>query len=252
MIERAGGQRPEMVDERLREALDVLLEWDKLAEADRVGSSIFHMWLKQMAVLTLKPHLGDELFGEWTTECGAHDTIIPLLMRIDRGETRLDWLNPEPDGTVTLDEAVLEGLKRAVEELEQKLGPDMTQWRWDRLHRFRLVHPLGVDWSPGPFGFHGSMDTVDHAEPFLMAENFDFTGGPSMRMVVDMRGRLEHAQNVIPGGQSGSRSGKHYNDQLPLWLENEARPMFFSQSEIEENAEEVFRFVPKCGTIGSG
>ena len=43
---------------------------------------------------------------------------------------------------------MLEALRGALDDLEQRFGPDPEGWRWGRVHELRFPHALG-DANPG-------------------------------------------------------------------------------------------------------
>ena len=124
----------------------------------------------------------------------------------------------------------------------------MENWQWGKIHTITLRHGLSdfkARYNNGPYPRSGSNDTVDNAWFPFFGSDFRSTGGPSLRMTIEMKPRVEHAVNTIPGGQSGDRESKHYEDQLlNFWLKHEAHPMLFTREQIKKNLEQTISLVP--------
>jgi penicillin amidase len=141
-------------------------------------------------------------------------------------------------------------LLRAVRDALAKLaGPDFQaafggsadqdDYRWGRLHRVTLDHPLGGPFNiPPAFGAFpqpladlpgiptdGGFDTVDAATHDVRADaagEFGFGGGPANRYVSELRAPGEvHAESSLPGGTSGVPGSPFYVNLLPAWLTND-------------------------------
>jgi penicillin amidase len=141
-------------------------------------------------------------------------------------------------------------LLRAVQAALAKLsGPDFQaafggstdqdDYRWGRLHRVTLDHPLGGPFNiPPAFGAFpppladlpgiptdGGFETVDAATHNARADatgEFGFGGGPANRYVSELRGPGDvHASSSLPGGTSGVPGSPFYVNLLPEWLTND-------------------------------
>ena len=141
-------------------------------------------------------------------------------------------------------------LLRAVQAALAKLsGPDFQaafggstdqdDYRWGRLHRVTLDHPLGGPFNiPPAFGAFpppladlpgiptdGGFETVDAATHNARADatdEFGFGGGPANRYVSELRGPGDvYAESSLPGGTSGVPGSPFYVNLLPEWLTND-------------------------------
>jgi penicillin amidase len=141
-------------------------------------------------------------------------------------------------------------LLRAVQAALAKLsGPDFQaafggstdqdDYRWGRLHRVTLDHPMGGPFNiPPAFGAFpppladlpgiptdGGFETVDaatHSARADAANEFGFGGGPANRYVSELRGPGDvHAESSLPGGTSGVPGSPFYVNLLPEWLTND-------------------------------
>jgi penicillin G amidase len=141
-------------------------------------------------------------------------------------------------------------LLRAVKAALTKLsGPDFQaafggstdkgDYRWGRLHRVTLDHPIGGPFNiPPAFGAlpppladlpgiptDGGFETVDASTHNVRADaagEFGFGGGPANRYVGELRAPGDvHAESSLPGGTSGVPGSPFYVNLLPQWLTND-------------------------------
>jgi len=140
---------------------------------------------------------------------------------------------------------------------------DMSEWLWGYRHQAEfqslvgayiddpvigsIFAPFGVDTDDLPLGDLEPGDPRHYLEWFprpadnrcidagnngLSGRSFRHGSGPVMRMVFALgQGDIEGV-NVIPGGQSGILDSEHYDDQLELWLANEALPVPITVDEV--------------------
>jgi penicillin amidase len=149
-----------------------------------------------------------------------------------------------PDAASARDYLLLKSLKDSLTQLSGSAfapafgnSTTLADYRWGKLHRFVLVHPLG-----GPFNIPGAnpypftdlapnlpgisrdsgYETVNPGGGRLRVSgvnDFMFSGStaPGRRFVGEMATPIS-AVEVIPGGESAVLGDPHYADQLPLWL----------------------------------
>jgi penicillin G amidase len=117
---------------------------------------------------------------------------------------------------------------------------DQDDYRWGRLHRVTLDHPLGGPFNiPPAFGAFpppladlpgiptdGGFETVDASTHNARADatnEFGFGGGPANRYVAELRAPGDvRAVSSLPGGTSGVPGTPFYVNLLPGWLTNDA------------------------------
>jgi penicillin G amidase len=96
---------------------------------------------------------------------------------------------------------------------------------WGELHVTQIAHPLGVvsalnrslGLNIGPFPNGGSGNTVKVAGYGGRTPPFVNAYGPSQRHVVDMANVDGDGGFVIPTGEGGVPTSRHYRDQTPMW-----------------------------------
>jgi penicillin G amidase len=116
---------------------------------------------------------------------------------------------------------------------------DQDDYRWGRLHRVTLDHPLGGPFSipaaagafPPPLpdlpgiptdGGFESVDASTHNARADATNEFGFGGGPANRYVSELRAPGDvHAESSLPGGPGGVPGSPLYVNLLPEWLTND-------------------------------
>jgi penicillin amidase len=117
----------------------------------------------------------------------------------------------------TLDDDLAAAMRDAVRETRDRA--------WGEIHVTEIDHPLGVvavlnrslGLNIGPFPNGGAGNTVKVAGYGGASPPFVNSYGPSQRHVVDMADVDGDGGFVIPTGQSGVPTSRHYRDQTPMW-----------------------------------
>ncbi len=135
---------------------------------------------------------------------------------------------------------------------------DQGDYRWGRLHRVVLDHPLGPPFDvpgaafPPSFGDlpgiatdggFGVVDASSHSARADDADDFMFGSGPVRRYVGGPeQGRWISGQSSLPGGESGVLGSPFYANLLGEWLTNEAHPHLTRRGHVirEATLREVF------------
>jgi penicillin G amidase len=221
---------PASGDQRL--ALDLLRPWDGDVRADSAAAAVFEVWSGLLARRLWSATLGEELFARYHADREVwHCRVLPTLVE-DPAQT----------------DAVASALDEAVAELRARLGDDVAAWRWGALHRVRLAHPLAA--IPGLEGLFVAIDAEVGGDETTVAQmsfdaryGFDVVVIPSWRAVFDLAD-LDRSVGVLPTGISGNPASPHWNDQGPLWLAGETRPMPFSEGAVIESAQHSLDLYP--------
>ena len=119
---------------------------------------------------------------------------------------------------------------------------NQSDYRWGRLHRTVLAHPIGGPFSVPPAGgafpqplpnlpgipVDGGLHTVDQGTHQINRDNsngFMFSFAPALRYVASLESSGITAVSSLPGGQSGVPGSPFYLNLLGRWLTNEAFPL---------------------------
>jgi penicillin amidase len=235
--------RARPADERAAEALKHVEAWDLRLEADSVGAAIFNAWFARVSEALFAERLGPELYEEyyprkaWTTNW-AYDAVREIL-----AHPQAFWVGGDgSDNAAARDRLLGRALEAACRDLEERLGPDVAEWRWGKLHRVQFRHVLaqaipGLDelLSLGPFEVGGGDDTVNRGVLYP-AEGFADGAVASWRGIIDL-GDFDRSSSVITTGNSGNPASPHFGDQAPLWASGASHPMPFTRAAVEREAE---------------
>ena len=221
-------------DAALTQALKLLEGWNHEESTGSAAAAIYEVWATK--------HLGK------TTVAKAAPEAARL---IDNGQLQavIEYLE-HPDGALGADPAaardaiLLESLKSALAELNQRLGPDMTTWSWGRLHRATfepavavLADPeLRAQMSVGPLQTPGSSSTP-RAQAYRPSD-FSVIAGASVRLVMDV-GAWDNSVAMNTPGQSDDPLSAHYRDLFPMWAQGSYVPLRFSRAAVDGDAEDV-------------
>jgi penicillin G amidase len=232
-------------DERQKEAIAMLAEWDLDLRADSAPAAIYEVWCHHVALRVLGRLLEDDallahLYGrrQWTN--AFQYQVLPNLL--DYPTAR--WFGR--NGVGARDEVLREALDGALDELAAKLGEEMAAWRWGALHRARFRGRLAMVFpelfSAGEVEMGGDEQTILQAM-FEPGSSYDVVVTASWRQIVDLSDWDASVGTHAPG-QSGNPTDPHWGDLLPLWAGGRHHPLPFSRGAVEEAAEATFRLTP--------
>jgi penicillin amidase len=238
-------------DEGPARALEFLRSWNGTMDTESVGATIYTVTRDQLTgllmsqpkllALNTNPFTDEPRLPAVKPEALIMWTILPTLLGKD--DTTLlaegqDW-----------ESLLIEALGRAVEWLKGKLGPNMEEWRWGRLHRTLPVHPLaavsselGELLNPPPVSIGGDGDTPQAAR-ISPGVSYNVVHASVARYVFDLAD-WDNSRWVVPLGSSGHPGSRHYADQAGLWADVELVPMLYSWERIIADAETEQRLEP--------
>jgi penicillin amidase len=194
----------------LAQALEHLRRWDFEVRADSVAAAIFNVffphWCKTVTAVRFPP--------EWAGFVAANAGGIAV--RLLQGDPH-GWFERKPRV-----EAARDALRATLDELTSRLGQDMSQWIWGRLHVLLQKHFLSgrgelgqlLDRSGTPLQGDGTTvfsNTPDPSHAVWL--------GAGYRMIVDFAEPEPGLWHIEVGSVSGHPGSPHYDDQLRLWHE---------------------------------
>jgi penicillin amidase len=228
-------------DPSVQRALALLRKWDGDLSVDSSAGALFEVWAYR--------HLARAVMTQWIggrTRLVDDVTDEKLLYDVFEGSSAEVWLSrlEDPSQSQSARRATLiDSLAAAISETESRLGSDMSRWKWGRLHRAELTHPVSalldaserekVDVGPAPRG--GSGATVNSTAYTL--DDFIQRYGASFRMVLDV-GSWDDSVAMNTPGQSGDPSSVHYRDLFEAWARDESFPLLYSRERILEATEQ--------------
>jgi penicillin amidase len=220
-------------------ALRLLRGWNASEDADSPQAALYEVWSSRHLPRAFK----QALLGKAAAAFEAPDFVV-LLDVLENPETRFTG-----NATEQRDRLLLTTLATAYHELESLQGSSSQDWQWGRLHHNFSEHPLSavVDAATrarvnvGPLERNGGPYTPDAAH--FRPGDFRDTGGPSVRIVIDL-GNWDNSRAVNHPGQSGNPDSPHYRDLAPLWLKGEYFPLLYSRNAVEGATEKRILLTP--------
>jgi len=230
-----GAARPE----EARAARDALLAWDGTAAPYSRGAAIYEVLFTRWMQAVARERLGADVGGfVWPWTGGLAGSLLA-------GDDGAGWSGSRR----RRDELLHEVAMAAIVELTALLGPDVGEWRWGRLHRLGLHHPLasrgslgellhkplvevgGDPWSINNSGYVGG-GGARQADP----RAFEAASGAGYRMVVDLGESPPRAWTVTAESQSAHPGSAHWTDQLEDFVSGRYHPVPLDPSEVDASA----------------
>lgn len=220
--------------------------------SDSVATSLFNASMLRLVKLAFDDELGAMGQSPGTKGLGRLVQFAILeptrlaTYSASKGDTVL-WDNLSTTEVETRDERIAAAMMQGAFYLRDRLGADMAQWQWGKLHTLTLaslVPPTAGESAvtlpaPGnakfPVGFPRPGDNfgVDAANSGLTnPEKFSYENGPVQRLVVEMTPTGPKAWNALPGGQVFDPASPHHADEVEFWRRNQAPPLYFTESDV--------------------
>jgi penicillin G amidase len=149
------------------------------------------------------------------------------------------------------DDVLLAAMTDARKEATSLMARDTGQWSWGRIHRVTLRNTTlgesGVGaverlFNRGDYPAPGGSAVVN-AMGYDTTEGYAVTYGPTMRMLVDLS-NLDDSRWVNQSGNSGHAYHPNYDDQLPLWIDNQLLAFPFGRAAVDATTAHRLELVP--------
>ena len=228
-------------------ALEKLENWNYELRRRSQAAPVFEVLYRKVAENIVKDELSPELFKSLK---GQRRLLENLILNV-LPEKKSVWIDDKNTAEKEVfGDIVIRSFRETVNELNQKMGEDVEEWEWGKIHTFTLSHPLGVvgmldkafSLNRGPFEMPGSYHTVC---PYSYSFNnlYKVNHGASHRHIFDLSD-WDVSQTVIPTGTSGIPASDFYLDQTKLYLQNRYHSDFFSRGKVINNARFNMKLVP--------
>jgi penicillin amidase len=226
-------------------AIDLLRKWNGDATGASVAAAIFAAWFQHLAPTIAGDDLGPLLIDRYKERYSFVTRFLERTLAANDSSWCDDRTTPKVE---SCDDAVAIALRRGMADLEQRLGSDMTRWRWDAVHQAIFPHqgldavatlrpllsrsvPNGGDWSTIDVG------PVDALHPY------EQRSVPGYREIIDLS-PANDSRFIDAVGESGHFLSKHYDDFQRDWQAVRYRKMRMSRPEVENGATGRLRLTP--------
>lgn len=215
-------------------ALYELKNWNYLSDRESVGATIYHHFDFFLLQIIL-----DELPEKQRMQYLTTTSSWYLKERLFQEPMNLWWDKLSTSEIESMDDIILETFKTALVDLEKQLGPDIENWRWDRLHTIEFPHPFGMNkylksfFNKGPYPVAGSINVINHYRRKGVDDGHKVKSGPSTRRIVDFS-KPEKSLGILPLGNSGHMLSPFFDNQRERFLNGQYRAQLLNESDIEQ------------------
>jgi penicillin amidase len=233
-------------DTRTKQALSILGQWNFNATGDSAASAIFQAWFLHLAPALV----GDELGPQVTPSYEGRFSYVTRFVTDIITAGASPWCdNVNTPQKETCDQTLTKALEDGLDDLQARMGSDLTRWRWDTIHHAVFPHqgldsvsvlrpllsrsvPNGGDWS-----------TVD-VGPVATASPYDQISIPGYRQVIDLS-PANDSRFLDAVGQAGHFLSVHYDDFLSDWKAVRHKKMRMTRADADNGALGTLRLKPQ-------
>ena len=233
------------LDERSERAVEILRAWDGTMDRDGAAPTIysaFRMKLNRRVLEHVLGPLAAEALDAPGSRAPAHIRHLESLLVTHARDGDGSLLPADAEWAEVLAEALAEAVAWLGED--ERLGEDMDDWLWSKVHFTRPRHTLSDAYpdfaellDPPSVSVGGDGDTPQ-ASSYAPSAPFVTSASSVARYVFDTSD-WDNSRWIVPLGVSGNPGSPHYADQLSRWSEVELSPMLYSWDRISEEAESV-------------
>ncbi len=216
------------------EVLKLMRAWSGYAVENSTGAAATYVFLEAVIRHLFLEDLGELAFERYFEIMNVSALSLLQVLGQGLGGEAVEWLEGRDRATIVADAAAM-----AEGRLRRLLGDDPAQWRWGALHTITFRHAfhdvpgLKAISSPGPYAGRGDGTTVCMGEYDLRGGSFAVRVGPALRFVMHPGAPWE-GRGVMPPGNSGDPTSKHYRDQATLYLDGGLRDTPWDETEFTE------------------
>lgn len=231
-----------------KEALNVMQNWDGTFEGNSPAPTIYAQWVYKVLELAMKDEL-DSIYFELFMSTDLRKKTLALLVDND---SSVWWDVRTTRDIVEKRESIAhEAFVATIKLLEHKSGSDIKEWTWRDVHTLQHNHALGVVpllgkvLNVGPFGVSAGEEVINNlGYPMKGNGLYEVSYGPSTRRVIDFSD-VESSESILPTGQSGVISSRHYDDQAGMFVDGSFRKMLMNKKELAATGR-LLRLLPKA------
>ena len=232
-------------DARAQRAAALLRAWDSRMDIDSAAAAIFeafqHQWDEAVAA---------ERFSIDAAALAAGDSaafvaggIGGLALRLLAGDN-VGWF----PSAKARDAAVLSAMDRGLDQLTARLGAEMSNWSWGRLHTLPLRHllsdrgDLGQLLDRGGEPVHGNGFVVSNTSS---SPDFGSVSGANFRLLVDLAETPALMWSLDAAGPSGQPGSPHYAYQFGDWRKGRYHRTYLERGDVQESIRTTLSLQPR-------
>jgi len=223
-----------------KHCFEMLKIWDGIISKESTAATIFEVFYIKFVRNLFADELGDGLFKRFLSMTYIVSHSVDQLWE----HKSSGWYDnvTTADREETFNDIVQKSYRESVRWLKEELGENPEKWEWGEIHQLTLKHPLGtvkaLDWlfslNRGPYPVGGAFHTVCPFK-YKLSDPFHVIHGASHRHIYSLA-NWDESFSVIPTGNAGVPSSRHYCDQTALYISDEYHPDYVSRPLIEKNA----------------
>jgi penicillin G amidase len=218
-----------ITDPRLRQASQLLRNWDGVLSIDSSAAAIVSSAKGAFWPMILEPKLGkDGDLYDWAESAFVQEQILM--------DGAPDWL-PKPYRTWDdfLSAMVEQGLQ------ENGAPSNLQNWRYGDFHQVEIEHPIYglIPWMRSWTGTKVNPQSGDESTVKQVARTF----GPSQRFSIDWS-NIDGATENILTGQSGDPVSPWYLNQWPYWYAGSTLKLPFTAAAVQTSTAHTLILLP--------
>lgn len=227
---------PGALGRRGEEVLEELRRWDGVSGVDRVGASVWHVFVDRLLRRLYRDRLPPGLLDRYLAL--PHSRPRHLVLAVLRAARAGGTSSPIYEDPSEVRAAVQDALRDTWRWLSAERGVSRARWTWGALHRleFRPLPPAeaaGVR-ALGPWPHPGDGLTVAHAEPDPLRP-FRVRSASTFRIYADLA-EARSALVVLAPGQAEDPASPHHGDGVADLRSGRAAGLSISPIWIAEGA----------------
>jgi len=242
-----------LTDTTVKQAQDMLKNWDGNVSADSVPAAIYEITYNHMLTDTFSDELGSNLTLEYFDGMGGQ--VIQAMESLLSKPDDPVWDNKSTPKVEKRDDIIAQSLTQAVGELSSVAGSNMPDWTWGKVHEITPRHEFSsADFVGGLFTLAsqplgGDNTTVSVGGYTMLYAGFPLQGPievstyQSYRMVIDL-GDWTKSEAIFATGASGQPGSKYWGNLYPLWVAGDYNPLLYTQDQIDANKDAVLTLTP--------
>jgi penicillin amidase len=225
-------------------ALDLLRHWNFDATRDSAAAAIFQAWFLRLAPAIAGDEIGPEAIDVYQGKFSFVSRFLAKTLASNDSPWCDDVRTAKRE---TCDEVVAGALRAGIDDLQRRLGSDMTRWRWDALHLAMFPHALDSVAALRPIlsrsiGIAGDWSTVNVG---VTAADHPYEAHtvPGYREIIDLS-PANDSRFLDAVGESGHPLSPHYDDFMQDWRAVTHRKVRMDRVDIDRGALGHLRLTP--------